>query len=83
MELNKQQEFNLLGSSSLDSKEIQNPADSSALSVLHVGRTLLSDYDYDQTDSKKNSGDNNKLKDLKSDLRKIQTNELIDKIVEI
>jgi hypothetical protein len=66
LELNKQ-DFNLL---TAGSKEIQNSADSSALSVLHVGRTLLSDPDYDsKEDSNSKSNDDSKLKN---------SNELID-----
>jgi hypothetical protein len=42
-------ELALLGANKQDFNLLEN-SDSNALSVLHVGRTLLSDYDYDQND---------------------------------
>ena len=73
LESNKQ-DFNLLPSG-LDS------ADSNALSVMHVGRTLLSDEDYDQIDSKetsKVSSENSRAIQNKSKIDSNSINELIE-----
>ena len=53
-------------SAELDSKVIDNSG-SSALSILHVGRTLLADYDYDQNnDSSLEAVNTEKLNESKS-----------------